>query len=324
MSAARRLARDVAEGRVVLVDGGMGTEIEARGVTMDDAAWCALANLDDLDVVQEIHEDYIRAGADVIITNTFSAGRTVLADSGHENDFDQINRRAVTAALRARATTESETLIAGSVGGLPTASDMTFHDRGLSPEQLFRAFNEQAMLLADAGVDLIALEMIGPGGHAEPAVRAALATGLPVWLGLSVLRLVESETDYGDLADPDDRAGFEALVSSLADSRLAAITVMHSSLEQVEPALDLVRAQWQGPIGVYPHVGTFVAPNWHFEDITPEEFAAHARGWVERGARLIGGCCGIRPAHIAALKQGLSGDATGSGSDVAARYRPSA
>ena len=78
----------------------------------------------------------------------------------------------------------------------------------------------------------------------------------------------------------NDRSGFEALVSSLADSRLAAITVMHSSLEQAEPAVELVRAHWQGPIGVYPHVGTFVPPHWQFEDITPEEFTAHAEGWV--------------------------------------------
>jgi S-methylmethionine-dependent homocysteine/selenocysteine methylase len=322
MSAARKFEQAVAEGRVVLVDGGMGTEIEARGVAMDDAAWCALANLHDLDVVQQIHEDYIRAGADVIITNTFSAGRTVLADAGHGDDFERINRRAVAAAREARDATESDALIAGSVGGLPTASDMNFRDRGLSPEQLFETFSEQASVLADSGVDLIALEMIGPGGHAGPALRAALATGLPVWVGLSVLRLVDDETDYGDLADPNDRAEFEALISSLAGPELTAVTVMHSTPEQADLAIDIVRAHWQGPVGVYPHVGSFNPPSWEFEDISPEEFARLARGWTEKDVQLVGGCCGIRPAHIAAAKQAVAPAAGRLGND--AGYGPAA
>src|SRR5256885_153326 len=105
-------------------------------------------------MIQKIHKNYIRTNTNVIITNTFSADRTVLADSGHENDFEQINRRAVEAAIRTQATTGTETLITKSIKSLPTTSDMTFHDRKLSPKQLFRTFDEQAMLLADAKVDL--------------------------------------------------------------------------------------------------------------------------------------------------------------------------
>jgi homocysteine S-methyltransferase len=324
MSRARTLEERLAREPVVVIDGGMGTEIEARGVTMDDVAWCALANLDQLAAVRGIHEDYIRAGADVIITNTFAAGRTVLEDAGHGAEFEEINRRAVAAALEARDATGSDALIAGSIGGLPTASDMNFRDRGLSPEQLLETFSEQASVLAGSGVDLIALEMIGPGGHAEPALRAALATGLPVWLGLSVLRLVDDETEYGDLADENDRAGFEALISRLVDPKLAAVTVMHSTPEQVDLAIDILRAHWQGPIGVYPHVGTFKAPNWEFEDISPEHFARLARGWAQRGVQLIGGCCGVRPAHIAAAKQNIAATAERSGNGADSGYSPSA
>ena len=324
MNATRTLGQRFADGHVVMVDGGMGTEIEARGVTMDDVAWCALANLDELAVVRGIHEDYIRAGAEVIITNTFSTGRTVLSDAGRGDEFEEINRRAVAIAREARDATGSDVLIAGSIGGLPTASDMDFRGRGLSAQQLLETFGEQAGVLADAGVDLIALEMIGPDGHAEPALRAALATGLPVWLGLSVLRVVDGETDYGDLGDEGDRATFEALISSLADPELAAVTVMHSTPEQVDLAIDIVRAHWRGPIGVYPHVGTFNPPNWEFADISPEEFARLACGWAERGIQLIGGCCGIRPAHIAAAKRGIASAAGRSADGAGSGYSPAA
>jgi homocysteine S-methyltransferase len=97
-----------------------------------------------------------------------------------------------------------------------------------------------------------------------------------------------------------------ALISSLADSALSAVTVMHSSPEQVDLAIDIVRAHWRGPVGVYPHVGTFNPPTWEFGDITPDEFAQLARGWAEQGIQIIGGCCGIRPAHIAAAKRGVA------------------
>ena len=79
--------------------------------------------------------------------------------------------------------------------------------------------------------------------------------------------------------------------------------------EFVEPgdralvALPSLLAAGPVPVGVYPHSGTFVSPNWTFGDISPEEFAAVARGWMEQGATLIGGCCGMNPAHIDRLAQ---------------------
>src|SRR4051795_1808361 len=86
----------------IVIDGGMGTELEARGVPMDHEAWCGLANLDAPDVVRQIHNDYIAAGADVIIANTFPTNRPALEAAGAGDRFEEANRAAVAAALQAR------------------------------------------------------------------------------------------------------------------------------------------------------------------------------------------------------------------------------
>ena len=89
-------------GEVVILDGATGTELESRGVPMDDAAWDAAALLTHPDTVREVHEDYIRAGADVIITNTFATARHVLEPAGMGEQFRELNTRAVALAREAR------------------------------------------------------------------------------------------------------------------------------------------------------------------------------------------------------------------------------
>src|SRR5438132_13891527 len=104
MSAApiEHLNARLASGDVVVIDGATGTELQARGVPMDDAAWCGVANLEHADVVRAVHEDYIRAGAAVVIANTFSTDRNRLAEAGLADRVEEVNRSAVEAALEAR------------------------------------------------------------------------------------------------------------------------------------------------------------------------------------------------------------------------------
>src|SRR5262249_53309979 len=145
-------------------------------------------NLDHLDVVREVHEDYIRAGAQVVIANTYSAGRPSLEEAGLGDRVEEVNRAGVRAALEARERVgRPEGRVAGSM-----SRQMEFRmgmvARGLSREQLLAAYSEQASILADEGAELLVLEMISDPAHGEPAIEAALATGLPVWLGLSARR----------------------------------------------------------------------------------------------------------------------------------------
>ena len=84
------------------------------------------------------------------------------------------------------------------------------------------------------------------------------------------------------------------------------VSIMHTLTEDTPAALREVTGRWSGPLGAYPHYGEFVMPNWQFIDtVSPEAFAAEAEQWLELGAQLIGGCCGITPEHIRLLKERL-------------------
>jgi S-methylmethionine-dependent homocysteine/selenocysteine methylase len=286
---------------VVVLDGGMGTEIEARGARMDHEAWCGLANLERPDLVREIHEDYIRAGADVVIANTFPTNRAALAAAGCGDRFDAANRAAVEAAIEARERAGRPVAVAGSMSLLGTVDTGRSDDERPSDEQLLDVYGEQAAVLADAGVDLIVLEMLDARWSA--ALRPALATGLPVWAGV----WTELGED-GRLRAPTGRA-FEEDLPALLDDRLAAVLVMHSHLDAVDAALAAIARHWDGPRGAYPHAGHWERPNWVFEDLAPDAMADHAAAWVGDGARIVGGCCGTRPEHIRAIRERLAAPA---------------
>lgn len=171
------------------------------------------------------------------------------------------------------------------------------------PEAQARAnYREQAEVLAEAGVDLISLEMLRDVEQATYAVEAATTTGLPVWAGLSCKRRADGTIV---LWDGDDTLA-EALEKTPI-SNVAMICVMHTLVEDTPAALGEVAGGWGGPVGAYPHAGRFVMPNWRFTDeISPEDFASEAEGWVALGARVVGGCCGIGPEHVRALRERLA------------------
>jgi homocysteine S-methyltransferase len=288
------LEERTAAGRVLVIDGGMGTELEARGVRMDDAAWSGAANLEHPDVIGAAHEDYIRAGAEVIITNTFSAGRWPLEPAGFGDRIEEANRNAVRAALEARARTgRPDVVVAGSISRTAALD----YDGAPRPVDARAVYDEQAAILADAGVDLIALEMISALEYGLPALEAARATGLPIWLGVSASRDREGRL----VCWHNETVPFDKFVREIVAPDIAAVHVMHTDIPDVDDALEVVRSHWSGPFGAYPQSGGFVPPHWQFSNLTPDEFVQHARGWVALGATILGGCCGTRPEHIAAL-----------------------
>lgn len=293
------LERRIESGDVVVLDGATGTELEKRGVPMDDAAWCAAALVTHPETVREVHEDYIRAGADVIITNTFPTARHVLEPAGMGERFRELNTLAVELARQAReSVAELPVYIAGSISTFSARHDNSREP----PEQTARAnYREQAEVLAEAGVDLIALEMMRDIEQTRYALQAAASTGLPVWVGFSCKRAADGTVMLWD--------GGHTLAEALSEIPplgASLVNVMHTLVEDAGPALREVTAGWRGPVGAYPHAGKFIMPNWQFTDmIPPEDFARRAREWLDLGARVIGGCCGIGPDHIRALKKEL-------------------
>ncbi len=292
----QKLAAD----EIVLLDGATGTELQRRGVPMDRVAWSGAAVLTHPEVVREIHEDYIRAGADVILTNTFGSTRQMLEPAGFGDHVEAINRGGVELARQARDNVgEQAVSVAGSISTEPPAFEQNAY---LSPEEESAAYREAARLLADSGVDFIALEMIVDTTHATRAMHAVLETKLPVWLGVACRKTDDGRIvsfDYPDLE-------FAAVLDALIPMGPNVVNIMHSEIGAIPEAIALVRERWPGPIGVYPESGYFTKPNWNFVDIIPPaELVTEAQGWVEAGVRLLGGCCGTSPDHIAALKSAI-------------------
>jgi S-methylmethionine-dependent homocysteine/selenocysteine methylase len=285
---------------VLLIDGGMGTELQRRGVPMDEVAWSGAAVFTNPDAVRETHEDYIRAGSRVITTNTFGSTRQMLEPAGYGDQVEAVHRNAVKLAKEARDNVGEESVaIAGSISTEPPSFD---RNAFLSPEKELAAYREAAALLAEAGVDLIALEMINETAHAARAMQAALETELPVWLGVGCKKREDGKIvsfDHDDLE-------FARVLDALIPLRPTVVNIMHSEIRAVPEAIELVRERWPGPIGVYPESGHFTQPHWNFVDvISPADLVTEALGWVVAGARLLGGCCGTSPEHIKALKAAM-------------------
>ena len=290
----------LARGGTLVLDGGTGSELRRRGVPLDAVAWSALAPLTHYDLLRAIHADYIAAGADVVTTSTFGTTRFVLEAAGRGRDFAAINARAVAAAREARDESGREVAIAGSISCLPPGFDVHAYPDERTESAAYR---ELAETLANAGADLLLLEMMQETRHAPLACAAARTVGLPVWLGVSCRvgaggALVAFDFPLVPLA-----ATLNALLPFAPDT----IAVMHSPIAAVAPALQELRARSSTPLGAYPEIGDGSAAT---EAVTPAELATQARAWIEAGARIVGGCCGTTPQHIRALAASLK--ATGS------------
>lgn len=296
-----RLKRRLDADEVVILDGATGTELERRGARMDTAAWCAPATIENDQLLTEIHADYIRAGSQVITANTFSSTRMLLKASGLGDRAPEISRRAVEAALRARDVTHRpEVVVAGSLSHMvPIAKGLTAADPKAVPSdaEIGNSLDELARTLASAGCDLIILEMMYHPVRARLALKAALSTGLPVWFGASARRGKAGKAV--SFYRHDDMALGE--IAALIPDGVDVAGVMHTEPAVMEEALGVIRGKFDGPLMAYPDSGYFEMPNWRFVDIiAPGRLEQFFADWLRAGVRVIGGCCGLTPEHIAA------------------------
>ncbi|MFP4463239.1 MAG: homocysteine S-methyltransferase family protein [Guyparkeria sp.] len=285
-----------------LLDGATGTELEKRGVPMSTNAWSGSASLDQPEILEQIHRDYIAAGADIVTANTYATSRALLDLDGLGGQFEAINRSAVRAAQRARdSCARPDVLIAGSLSHRgPIAAGSARPDSGaIGLDTMAEALREQAQLLRDEGCDLLLLEMLYDPDRMPLVFEAAAQTGLPVWAGFSVRR-----NDKGEILGfgPGEDVQFAQLISILDDWPVDAAGIMHTPANLVSDALTILRESFAGPLMAYPDSGYFKSPHWQFEDvIAPRDLRRYAEEWIDQGAQILGGCCGLSPEHIAAL-----------------------
>lgn len=311
------LDQKLADGGLVVLDGAIGSEIERCGGKMDDVAWCGMANRTHPDTVRRVHESYLEAGAEVITANTFATCRHVLAAVGHGDEAPAITRRGVELAREAldRVAPDRAVAVAGSLSNTVAwvpGTVMPDPEHFPSPEQEASNYREMADALAEAGCDLLLLEMMQDVDHAPRLMEAAIATGLPVWVGISASRGADGKMIGWDMAAeerpnlPDDFEGhstepLETIIDALCGMGPQAVGIMHSSFPSTTPGLEVLFERWDGPVMAYPEALGFDAVTDGPMPVAPDDFASHCRSWVEQGVQIIGGCCGTTIHHIRAM-----------------------
>lgn len=286
----------LAQGEVVILDGGMGTELQRRGVNTAQPLWSTNALLADPDAVRTIHEDYIAAGSEVIITVTYKTNRRNLARAGLAHRLAELNRRAVQLAhaARDRAAKGRQIFVAGALGPL----EASYHPELVPPlEEAREEYREQTEALAEAGVDLIIAETMSKLTEAEAALEAGISCGLPTWIGLTCGpggRLLSGET-------------MAQAAATLGRGAAGALLINCTPARYVSAALQELAAHSRVPTGVYANIGRWNPPLWEFPaDFPPAEYGKHALHWAGVGAQIIGGCCGTTPEYIRRLRQVLA------------------
>lgn len=304
------LLRLLARGQPVLMDGAMGTELERRGLQIEEQGWSATALQDHSSIVQSVHEDYLRAGSRIHIVNSFALARHVLDPIGLDDRFEQLNQQSVRLFDRAVSTTNIDRNLVWAAGSISTFSAGS--DRNQLPERKQFAKNcfDQAEILAQAGVDLFALEMLFDVEFSSTMLDAVIPFGLPVILGFTC----EWKTEQGkDLIvtrglDGSTRSLEEVLSTMLNKLSYPELipAIMHSDIDTTHQALNILRQYFSGPVAAYPNSGEFNNLRMNFDTVcSPEQFAQAAMDWIQSDVSIIGGCCGIGPDHITELQSQL-------------------
>lgn len=291
MNRYQQLMTRIENGETIMIDGATGSELVKRGVEMTKAAWIGHGSLSHPDILRQIHCDYMNLGAEIVIANTFATARHILQDAGLEEQFKEINRRAVELVLEARdATGKGEVLAAAGV------SNWSFTDKAPSLDQLRQYIEDQVAIFVKAGAELLMLEMMVDVERMLVTLDAARTSGLPVWVGFSTK--VDDEGVVRLWDGPTLREGLDAL----KDKGVPLISIMHSEVPYIDPSLAVIAAsEWDGPIGVYAHqVG------WRSGKVLPPaDYATRAEGWIEQGVQVIGSCCGFGVDYIEVLSERL-------------------
>lgn len=284
--------------QITLLDGGMGQELVARSGDAPTPLWATRVMLDHPGLVRAIHDDYFAAGATVATTNTYAIHHDRLERFGLDGQFAALHAAALAAAQDARAAHGSGR-IAGSIGPLVA----TYRDDVVLPvDEAAPKVAEIAHLLAPH-VDVILLETLSTVAQAEGALKGAVQAGKPVWLSVSVHdrqgHLLRSGEPLTDLA-------------RLVETYQPAAVLANCSVPEAMGDALAVLGTFGKPFGAYANGFTHISDGFladaptvaaltHRHDLTPEKYADFALGWVAQGATIVGGCCDVGPAHIAAL-----------------------
>jgi 5-methyltetrahydrofolate--homocysteine methyltransferase len=286
----------LADRRVLLADGGMGTGLFKRGLETGDSP--ELWNVDHADRVEDVHREFIEAGSDIILTNSFGGNAFRLKLHDAQDRVAELNRAAARVARQAADAAARPVLVAGSIG--PTG-EILMPVGSLDPAEAKAAFRAQAEALALGGVDILWIETMSSAEELEAAVAAASGLGLPVCATMSFD--TNGRTMMGLTPDAalsiahqfvPPLAGFGANCG-IGPAQLLATLLGFSRFERQGEVIIA-----KGNCGIPEYRDGAI----HYTG-TPEIMAGYALLARDAGARIIGGCCGTQGQHIAAMRQAL-------------------
>jgi S-methylmethionine-dependent homocysteine/selenocysteine methylase len=301
----------------ILLDGALGTELVRRGVR-----WRKHGLLADATAVEQLHEEYLAAGADVLRTNTFQLNPRIylnvfrnlehmrhIGAPGLEDLTPRLVRTSVELARQARARARREDRVA--IAGVLSPLEHCFRPDLAPPEEQARREHEAlARIFAEEKTDLLLLESMNTIAEARAALAAGRAVGLPVWVSFVL----------GPEGELLSREPLAQAVAEMERGGAKAVLVNCVPPEDVGRALHTLCENCSLPVGGFAHIGRFSPPSWKFEFFPqfvetegwpPERYAAEAVRWRARGGSILGGCCGTGPAHIAALRASLMEEGRG-------------
>lgn len=285
----------LAQGRPLLADGATGTNLFEAGLTSGDNP--ELWNDTRPDAIRALHRSFIEAGADIILTNSFGGNRRRLALHGLENRVRELNRLAAQNARAAAEQAGRPVVVAGSVG--PTG-DLLAPLGPLSEDEAVEIFVEQIEGLREGGADVVWIETMSAPDEIRAAARAAGRVGMSYTVTASFDTAGKTMMGLAPTAFADLAASFEpAPLAFGANCGVGASDLLVSILgmSEARPEAALIAKANAG------------VPQWHGAHIhysgSPELMAAYAALAVDSGARIVGGCCGTTPGHLAAMRRAL-------------------
>ncbi len=287
-----------------ILDGGMGQELLYKGLKPKGTLWSAHALIDKNchKMVVDAHLDFINAGAEVIVTSTFTARRNRLIQNNSEKYFEEINIKAVELAQKARDISKKDILIAG---GLPNQKQTYSADLGKDLNAIEKNFFDQAKLLKN-GIDFFYLDVMSSGLECEIALKAIKAYNIPVLVGIHLKdngKLPSGETIndivtkyknnnwLGIIAACVSPKSYELIINDLQKVEIPYGFKLNAFKKIPEGYTVASKDQW----GNAGNPNTVLGVN---SDLNESNFYEYVKKFKENGATILGGCCEIRPSHI--------------------------
>ncbi|MDJ0789060.1 MAG: homocysteine S-methyltransferase family protein [Myxococcota bacterium] len=277
--------------KVAVLDGAMGTALEARGLRCELPLWSTWALLDSPEAVLEVHRAAARAGADWLTANTFRTQARTLAAVGMADRAGELTRQAVSLARRAaNETAEEASRPLFVVGSQPPLEDCYRPDLVPGNGPLEAEHRAHARHLAEAGVDLILAETLNCVREAVAAAEAVLRVERPCWVSFVVdehARLLSGEP-------------LEAAIRAVSAFDPLGVGVNCLATSALPESLAVLRACGRD-FSVHPNLGPPLPGGGFREALSAGDFAREATVWLEAGARVVGGCCGTTADHVGAV-----------------------